>query len=109
MRNFFRGVALGVVIFCIMLAFSYCANSVITPTNEKIFTVECEVTHLDFAIKQSVANYIMGVRSETGFSEVIPITAEQYAWYSVGDTVLIEVVQKTFVGGNTETFCKIVS
>jgi hypothetical protein len=108
MDGFIRGMGIGLVILFVLFTFADCIGAS-TPVDEKIFIVECEITQLDFAVKQSVTRYIMGFRSENGFSGVAPITAEQYAWYSIGDTVQIEVTQKTYRDGSIENSCKIIT
>lgn len=61
------------------------------------YTVDCEVTQLDFGQGKTFKTYVMGVKCEK-FSRTLSITSNEYAYYSVGDTVKVKVtITKGFV------------
>lgn len=61
------------------------------------YTVDCEVTQLDFGQGKSFKSYVMGVKCEE-FSRTLRINSNEYAYYSVGDIVKVKVtVTKGFI------------
>ena len=110
MKNFFDAlldylpiIILALVILILLGCIVYSAVMECFKTEVESYIVGCEVTQVAYAEKasgrsSSRATYKLGVRSDE-FCTTIDITAEQFAMFTVGDTVEIKVTVYESLGG----------
>lgn len=96
------------VISCPILSIAYEGSK----TEVDTFTVECEITQLAYA-EETVSKgssrpaYKMGIRNDD-FATTTDITADEFAKYSVGDVVTVEVRVYEYIDGSIKNTYKIV-
>lgn len=87
---------------------------ILEATKKEINTYQtvCEIMHLDYAEEQvskydSDAAYKMSIKNDD-FSGVLEISAEQYAQYSEGEEIKIQVITFEYITGVTIDEYKII-
>jgi hypothetical protein len=96
------------LIVCPILSIAYEGSKIEVDT----FTAECEITQLAYAEEtvskgSSQPAYKMGIRNDD-FATTTDITADEFAKYSVGDVVTVEVRVYEYIDGSITKTYKII-